>query len=74
MNPLMQEMGQPNGMDSLMRIARMLQNGDPEQIAKSLMQNNPQFRAFMQSVQGKTPEQFAQENGIDLGSLMGRLR
>lgn len=74
MNPLMQSMGQPNGMVSLVDIARMLKSGDPRQIAMNLMQRNPQFRQFIQANQGKTPEQVAKENGVDFSQIMGMMR
>lgn len=76
-NPLMQAMGMPaasaggaNAMASLGRIMQMLRSGNPEQIAQSLMQQNPQFRAFVQANQGKSPEQVAREHGVDLSALM----
>lgn len=34
-----------------------------------MMRNNPQFAQFMEANKGKTPQQVAQENGIDLGKL-----
>ena len=69
MNPLMKSMRPQNNMQSLMNIARMLKNGNPEQIAMALKQRNPQFKAFMNSVQGMTPEQYCQEHGIDFGQI-----
>jgi hypothetical protein len=44
-----------------------MMNGDPQTMYQSLMQSNPQFAEFVRSNQGKTPEQIAQENGIDYG-------
>lgn len=76
-NPLMQMMpgasAAPNGMGSLGNIVRMLRSGNPEQIARQLMQQNPQFRAFVQANQGKSPDQVARENGLDLGQIMRQL-
>lgn len=76
-NPLMQMMpgatAAPNGMASLGNIVRMLRSGNPEQIAHQLMQQNPQFRAFVQANQGKSPDQVARENGLDLGQIMRQL-
>lgn len=77
-NPLMQPVGgntatpmnSANAMASLGHIMQMLRNGNPEQIAQSLMQQNPQFRAFVQANQGKSPEQVAREHGVDLSALM----
>lgn len=76
-NPLMQAMGmmQPNGnMTALVNIMRMLRSGNPEQIAMNLMQRNPRFRSFVEMNRGKSPEQVARENGVDLGQLMQSLK
>lgn len=76
-NPLMQMMSgassAPNGMASLGNIVRMLRSGNPEQIAQQLMQQNPQFRAFVQANQGKSPDQVARENSVDLGQIMRQI-
>ena len=77
-NPLIQIMGSGSsnsspGLGNLGNIVRMLQSGNPEQIASSLMQRNPQFKAFMDANRGKTPEQFAKEHGIDLEQLMDKI-
>lgn len=75
MNPLFQMMGNniPNA-NPMLNIIKMLKSGNPNQIAQSLMQQNPQFAAFMQQNKGKTPEQVAKENGIDMGQIMGMLK
>lgn len=75
-NPLMGVMGgglTNNGMARLMNIARMVKNGSPEQIAQSLMQQNPQFRQFVEANKGKSPEQVAQEHGFNLSAIMKQL-
>ena len=70
-NPLMQSMGfQSGGMPSLANIFSMLKSSNPEQIAMSLMQRNPQFKAFIDSNKGKSPEQVAQQYGIDIDQIM----
>lgn len=68
MNPLLNAMA-GNAGGQLAQIAQMVKSGNPEQIAQNLMRNNPQFAAFMQANQGKTPEQVAKENGIDFGVI-----
>lgn len=80
-NPLMRAMGMPapsaNGsgaMASLGHIVQMLRSGNPQKIAQNLMQQNPQFRAFVQANQGKSPEQVAREYGVDLGQIMRQLK
>lgn len=83
-NPLMQAMSGAQGtamttsggnpMASLGHIMQMLRSGNPEQIAQQMMQSNPQFKAFVESNRGKTPEQVAQEHGMDLGQIIGQLK
>ena len=70
MNPLMQAMqGNNNKMAQAMQVMKMLRSGNPEQIAQQMMQNNPQFRQFVEANKGKTPEQVAREYGIDLNQI-----
>lgn len=72
MNPLMMAMqGSNNKMAQAMRVMKMLRSGNPEQIAQQMMQNNPQFRQFVEANKGKTPEQVAKEHGIDLNQFKG---
>ena len=63
-----------NSILMLSRIANMMRGKNPEQIAMNLMNMNPQFKQFMQSVQGKTPEQFSAEHGIDFTFIKNLLR
>lgn len=75
MNPLMMAMnGSNNKMAQAMQVMKMLRSGNPEQIAQQMMQNNPQFRQFVEANKGKTPEQVAKENGIDLNQIMGQFK
>lgn len=73
MNPLMQAMQGANNSASKMgqvaRVMQMLRSGNPNQIAQQMMQSNPQFRQFIEANKGKTPEQVAQEHGLDLSQL-----
>lgn len=70
MNPLMQAMtgGRHN---QAMDMLRMLKSGNPQQMFQSMVQNNPQFRQFVEANKGKTPQQVARENGIDLNQFKG---
>lgn len=61
-------------MQMVMQVANMMRGKNPEQVAMNLMVQNPQFKQFMQSVKGKTPEQFAKERGIDISQIMGMMR
>lgn len=73
MNPLMMAMqgasAPANKMGQVASLMKMLQSGNPEQIAQQMMQQNPQFRQFVEANRGKTPEQVAREHGIDLSQL-----
>lgn len=43
----------------------MLAGKNPDDLYRELIQNNPQFRQFVEQNKGKTIEQIAQENGIN---------
>lgn len=75
MNPLMQAMnsGPMANMAQLKSIMGMLRSGNPEQIAQNLMMKNPQFKAFVEANKGKTPEQVAQEHGVNLSAIMKQM-
>lgn len=77
-NPLMQAMtGARDPMGKMSQILNMMQtlrSGNPEQMARQMMQNNPQFLQFVEANKGKTPEQVAQEHGIDLNQIMGMMK
>lgn len=71
MNPLIGNLGSPtSSTPNVANIARMLKNGNPEQIAMNLLQTDPRFAEFMRQNQGKNPEQVAREHGIDLDQLV----
>lgn len=77
MNPLLGSMSNmlpQNDFSRIGDVVKMLRSGNPQQIAQNLMQQNPQFRAFVDANKGKTPEQVAKEHGVDLSEIMGRLR
>ena len=74
MNPLAQMMGQQSGMGDLMKIMNMVRGKDPNAVMGMLAQKNPQFRQFMESCRGKTPEQVAKEYGVDLSAVRQFLR
>lgn len=74
MNPLAQMMGQQSGMGDLMKIMNMVRGKDPNAVMGMLAQRNPQFRQFMEYCMGKTPEQVAQEYGVDISAVRHFLR
>lgn len=73
MNPLMMAMqgasAPANKMGQVASLMKVLQSGNPERVFQQMMQNNPQFRQFVEQNKGKTPEQVARENGIDLNQF-----
>lgn len=71
MNPLFQAMngGNMGKMQQIAGVMQILKSGNPEQIAQQMMQSNPRFKQFMEQNKGKSPEQVARENGIDLSQL-----
>lgn len=47
----------------------MLAGKNPDEFYNQLMQDNPQFKKFVEDNKGKSPEQIARENGIDFNLL-----
>lgn len=60
----------PNPLQAAMQVAQSLRNSSPEQLMRSMMKSNPQFAQFVEQNRGKSPEQIAKENGIDLEAVM----
>jgi hypothetical protein len=61
-------------MGQIRQTLGMLRGQDPRQVALQMAQRNPQFAAFLQQHQGKSPEQIAAENGIDMGFVRELMR
>lgn len=55
-------------LQQAMQIKQMMGN-NPQAFAENLMRSNPQFRQFVEVNKGKSVEQIAQENGIDMSLL-----
>lgn len=53
-----------------MQAVQVLRGSSPEQLMQSMMKSNPQFAQFVEQNRGKSPEQIAKENGIDLSAVM----
>ena len=73
MNPLFnmipQVMGQNNPLAMISQIKQAMNGQNPQAFARMLAQKNPQFAQFLQENQGKSPEQIARENGIDISQI-----
>lgn len=54
-------------------MLKQMMGGNPQSMLQGLMRSNPQmyqqFQQFLSANQGKTPQQVAQENGIDFNDI-----
>ena len=78
MNPLMASMGPMNNMRRMMQmvngIKQMMNGQNPDTVMKLFAQKNPQFAQFLRDNQGKSPQQIAQEYGLDWNMVQGFLK
>lgn len=58
-----------NQLGSMMNIMNILKNGNPNAIYNQMINSNPQFRSFVDQNKGKSPEQIAEEYGIDFNQI-----
>ena len=75
MNPLMASMGPMNNMRQMMQmvngIKQMMNGQNPDTFMKLFAQKNPQFAQFLMDNQGKSPQQIAQDYGLDWNMVQG---
>lgn len=78
MNPLMASMGTMGNMRQMMQmvngINQMMSGQNPDTVMKLFAQKNPQFAQFLRDNQGKSPQQIAQDYGLDWGMIQGFLK
>ena len=78
MNPLMASMGPMNNMRQMMQmvngIKQMMNGQNPDTAMKMFAQKNPQFAQFVRENQGKSPQQIAQDYGLDWNMVQGFLK
>ena len=78
MNPLMASMGPMNNMRQMMQmvngIKQMMAWQNPDTVMKLFAQKNPQFAQFLRDNQGKSPQQIAQDYGLDWNMVQGFLK
>ena len=78
MNPLMASMGPMNNMRQMMQmvngIKQMMNGQNPDTVMKLFAQKNPKFAQFLRDNQGKSPEQIAQDYGLDWNMVQGFLK
>ena len=78
MNPLIASMGPTNNMRQMMQmvsgIKQMMNGQNPDTVMKLFAQKNPQFAQFLRDNQGKSPQQIAQDYGLDWNMVQGFLK
>ena len=78
MNPLMASMGPMNNMRQMMQMVngiKQIMNGqNPDTVMKLFAQKNPQFTQFLRDNQGKSPQQIAQDYGLDWNMVQNFLK
>ena len=78
MNPLMASIGPMNNMRQMMQmvngIKQMMSGQNPDTVMKLFSQKNPQFAQFLRDNQGKSPQQIAQDYGLDWNMVQGFLK
>ena len=78
MNPLMASMGPMNNMRQMMQmvngIKQMLDGKNQDTVMKLFAQKNPQFAQFLRDNHGKSPQQIAQDYGLDWNIVQGFLK
>ena len=68
MNPILSMLQNSDSGDLLSQIVQiknMLSGKNPDDLYNQMMENNPQFRQFIEANKGKSVEQIAKENGIN---------
>ena len=78
MNPLMASMGPMNNMRQMMQmvngIKQMMNGQNPDTVMKLFAQKNPQFAQFLRDNHGKSPQQIAQDYGLDWNMVQSFLK
>ena len=78
MNPLIASIGPMNNMRQMMQmvngIKQMMNGQNPDTVMKMFAQKNPQFAQFLRDNQGKSPQQIAQDYGLDWNMVHGFLK
>ena len=78
MNPLLASIGPMNNMRQMMQmvngIKQMMNGQNPDTVMKLFAQKNPQFAQFLRDNQGKSPQQIAQEYGLDWNMVQNFLK
>lgn len=63
-----------NSLNNAMQAVNALRGQNPNALMNMLAQRNPQFAQFVKDNQNKTPDQIAQENGLDISQIKSLFR
>lgn len=78
MNPLMSAIGPMGNMQKMMQtisnLRSMMSGKNPDAVMRMMEQKNPQFAQFVKDNEGKSPEQIANDYGLDWGMIQGFLK
>lgn len=72
--PMPQPQANNNNIVNAINQIKSAAQGNPQALFNNMMQSNPQFRAFAESVKDKTPEQAFSERGLDFNQIRGLFR
>lgn len=61
-------------INPILKLLAQLKQRDPNEVYRSMYQNNPQFRQFVDNNKGKSPKQIATDYGIDIDTIKALLR
>lgn len=73
-NPILQRLNNRAPQNNLASLISQLKSGNPDQIYKGMVQNNPQFAQFVNQNRGLSPEQIAQKYGVNIEALKNLIR
>ncbi len=69
-NILFQDNPVPKGSNSVLGMMNSVRTSGPSNaVFQNMYASNPSFKAFADSMRGKTPEQAFRENGLDFNSF-----
>lgn len=67
MNPILSMLsGKKNNQSIISNFKNFINGKNPDALFDELYKNNIDFKNFIDSNKGKTPQQVAKENGVDL--------
>lgn len=69
LNPMMKMLSVQSSNNNILSTISAIKNGNSNILFEKMLKTNPQFQQFIQQNQGKSPEQIAQEHGININDI-----